>query len=50
MIPYKEGDCSYCKYKKRCNYTKSLIDIEKAIIADGLSYFALPAGLEPATL
>ena len=40
MIPNKEGDYSYCKYKKRCNYPKSLIDKEKAIIADGLSCFA----------
>jgi hypothetical protein len=35
---------------KRYNYPNSLIDKEKAIIADGLSSFAPPSGLEPETL
>jgi hypothetical protein len=40
----------FSKILKRCNYSNSLIDKEKAIISDGLSSVAPTAGLEPATL
>jgi hypothetical protein len=36
----KQEVFSYGKYKKRCNYPNSLINKEKAIIADGLSIVA----------
>ena len=41
---------SYNKYKKSCSHPNSLMDKEKAIIADGLTSVAPPSGLEPETL